>query len=292
MKLTPDAWGYLRETRAESHSPPELMQRLQEDGYLYLKGFWPREQMAEVRQELLENLAELELTHPDAPVSEGRSNPDKQSAFTPEAGEKSELLSQVLFGPRILQFWEEIFAEDVLHFDYIWFRSIAEGMGTPPHCDIVYMGRGTRRLYTAWTPYGDISMDIGGLMLLEGSHKQPERISNYLSRDVDDYCANGPNAEAIESEEIKWEWDGKLSNNPVSLQEKYGSRWLTSEKFELGDVLIFGMEMIHASLDNQSEYLRLSSDSRYQRASEPADERWIGAEPIGHSLAGKRGRIC
>jgi hypothetical protein len=25
---------------------------------------------------------------------------------------------------------------------------------------------------------------------------------------------------------------------------------------------------------------------------EPADHRWIGEQPIGHALAGKRGRIC
>ena len=31
---------------------------------------------------------------------------------------------------------------------------------------------------------------------------------------------------------------------------------------------------------------------RYQRASEPIDERWVGANPPGHALAGKRGRIC
>jgi len=154
------------------------------------------------------------------------------------------------------------------------------------------MGRGTRKLYTAWTPYGDISLDIGGLMLLESSHKEAERIAKYLSRDVDEYCTNGPNAETIESGEQNWESNGQLSNNPVSLQEKYGARWLSSENYELGDVLIFGMEMIHASLDNQSEYLRLSSDSIYQRASEPADERWIGPEPIGHSLTDKCCRIC
>ena len=31
---------------------------------------------------------------------------------------------------------------------------------------------------------------------------------------------------------------------------------------------------------------------RYQRASEPIDDRWVGANPPGHTTAGKRGRIC
>ena len=52
------------------------------------------------------------------------------------------------------------------------------------------------------------------------------------------------------------------------------------------------MATVHASLDNHSNRFRLSSDSRYQLASEPADERWIGENPIAHGVAGKRSKIC
>ena len=62
--------------------------------------------------------------------------------------------------------------------------------------------------------------------------------------------------------------------------------------FKAGDVLVFGMATVHASLDNQSDRCRLSSDSRYQLASEPVDERWIGANPIAHGPAGKKGKAC
>jgi hypothetical protein len=62
--------------------------------------------------------------------------------------------------------------------------------------------------------------------------------------------------------------------------------------FRAGDVLTFSMHTVHASLDNPSRHIRLSSDSRYQPASRPADERWIGENPVAHSRAGKRGRIC
>jgi hypothetical protein len=60
----------------------------------------------------------------------------------------------------------------------------------------------------------------------------------------------------------------------------------------MGDLLTFRMDTVHASTDNRTHRIRLSTDTRYQRASEPADERWIGENPIGHSQAGKRGRIC
>jgi hypothetical protein len=52
------------------------------------------------------------------------------------------------------------------------------------------------------------------------------------------------------------------------------------------------MRTVHARIDNQTRFLRLSTYSRYQRADEPADERWIGPEPLVHGLAAKRGRIC
>jgi ectoine hydroxylase-related dioxygenase (phytanoyl-CoA dioxygenase family) len=66
---------------------------------------------------------------------------------------------------------------------------------------------------------------------------------------------------------------------------------LTSE-YRAGDALIFSMFTVHASLDNRSNRIRLSSDSRYQPASALADERWVGPNPIAHGQAGKRGKIC
>ena len=87
------------------------------------------------------------------------------------------------------------------------------------------------------------------------------------------------------------DWDGRLASNPVALREKLGGRWLTTE-YQMGDVLVFGMGTVHASLDNQSNGYRLSADSRYQLASEPVDERWIGANPLKHGSKAKRGRIC
>ena len=89
-------------------------------------------------------------------------------------------------------------------------------MGTYPHCDLVYMGRGTFHLYTAWTPIGDVPLTTGGLMILENSHRRADRLRNYLRRDVDEYCTNRADAAEIESGRKRWQdWDGRLSSNPV-----------------------------------------------------------------------------
>jgi hypothetical protein len=116
-------------------------------------------------------------------------------------------------------------------------------------------------------------------------------LEHYIYRDVDTYCEN-KEADAASAKAGKWTFTGTLSHNPPMVRNKFGGRWLTTE-FQAGDFLTFGMFLVHASLDNQSENrLRISSDSRYQRASEPIDERWVGVKPPGHSTAGKRGRIC
>ena len=129
------------------------------------------------------------------------------------------------------------------------------------------------------------------LAILEKSHKKADQLKNYLSRDVDTYCTNGPNAKKIESGEMLFEWDGMLSKNPHSLREKMGGRWLTAE-YEPGDLLMFTMRTVHASLDNQSNRIRISADTRYQLASDPIDERYAveNAEPYAKQF--KNGRVC
>ena len=162
------------------------------------------------------------------------------------------------------------------------------------------MGRGTHDLYTAWTPLGDVPLEVGGLMLLENSHRRGDALGHYLKQDVDAYCANGPNAAKIQSGQMQWEhwngsfdsWDGSITHDPVTLRRHLSGRWLTCPEFRMGDALIFTLRTVHASLDNQTPRLRLSTDTRYQKASEPIDERWVGEQPTGHGIAGKKGKIC
>jgi ectoine hydroxylase-related dioxygenase (phytanoyl-CoA dioxygenase family) len=75
----------------------------------------------------------------------------------------------------------------VRHFDYVWLRAKRPGItdATPPHYDVVYMGRGTKKLFTSWTPLEDVPMEKGGLMILEGSHRLEEVKSTYGELDVD-----------------------------------------------------------------------------------------------------------
>ena len=271
-----------------------LQARMITDGYLYLRGYLDCNGVCDVRMEILRRLAAAGLLDEQYPLAEGVSKPGVPWGLEFNALTRDNApLFKLLYTGRMIELYEKLLGGPVRHFDYTWFRSVpAGGSGTYPHCDIVYMGRGTPRLYTAWTPMGDVPPEMGGLMILEDSHKHTDRLSKYLQRDVDTYCTNWSDAAEIESGQKQWQdWDGRLSSNPASLREKLGGRWLTTH-FSPGDILTFPMATVHASLDNHTNRFRLSSDSRYQLASEPADERWIGPNPVAHSPAGKKGKVC
>jgi hypothetical protein len=284
-----EAFGYLRDSSNLLSQPDALRLGMQEDGYLYLKALLNPQEVWKARQEIVACLAAEGSLELDFPILDCIAKRGLKMSFRPDLALQSPTLKKLLYSGRIIEFFQLFLGGDIRHYDYTWLRAVAPGKGTYPHCDIVYMGRGTDELYTVWTPLGNVSWELGGLMILENSHRLETIKNSYGRKDVDSYCANRKTAELYASNQ-KW-WNGALSKNPVSLQKKYGGRWLSAE-FQAGDILIFGMFTIHASLDNHSASIRLSSDSRYQLASEPVDERWVGNNPIGHSVAGKQGRIC
>ena len=290
--MCPECFGELECSASLIEKPEALQERMREDGYLFIRGFFRREDVLAARRTVVTRLAACGMLEPGTDPMQAVARREKHRNSPHDLAKDNAELDSLLYRGRIMDFYRRLFMEEVRHFDFTWFRAVLPGHGTKPHCDVVYMGRGTRdRLYTAWVPIGDVPLEVGGLMILEGSHKQQERLRAYLDLDVDAYCTNGRHAEEIESGRLMWERNGTLSNNPVSLREKLGGRWLTTA-FRAGDLLTFPMQTVHASLDNPSDRVRLSSDSRYQPASEPADERWVGENPVGHSTAGKRGRIC
>jgi len=308
LDTSPEAFGFLRETDPALVSDGDLLRtRLDEDGYLYLPGLLDREAILEARTSILKRAEEEGLLDPAYPLEDGIMRENAAPYLRPAYAEDNAPLMRVLYGDDqpMMRLFGEFFGAPIRHFDFTWMRVIGPGKGTAPHCDVVFMGRGTHDLLTAWTPMGDIPLSLGGLIVLENSHRRsPEALGEYLRQDVDTFCANGPNAEKIKEGKFRWEhydgsfreWTGDITDNPVALREQLGGRWLTAKEYRMGDVLIFTMRTIHASIDNQTRALRLSTDTRYQRADDPVDERWVkgpdGAAPVGHKIAGKRGRIC
>lgn len=304
LDTSPEAFGFLNEFEGDPLVDVAGAQAAYErDGYLYVKGFWDREPIVDIRRRLTDRMAHHDLLDPDRAAIEAIPHPellkginerDKGSATLDGIVDEVPEIQDILYGGRLVEFFEGFLGGSILHFDQIWFRAMAPGFGTVPHCDLVYMSRGTHNLFTSWIPWGDIDLRTGGLMILENSLQHQETIQNYLDRDVDDYCSNHPMPEHLDLEATTDNkvWGGWLSKNPYSLREKLGGRWLTSPKFEMGDLLTFSMKLVHGSLDNQADHIRISTDTRYQLASDPADDRWVGPAPRGHVGYHKRAKVC
>lgn len=287
-EIDPSTVAALRDSSGDVSDVAALRQRMDEEGYLYIPGLLNRDEVLAARREILERLARDGALAEDAELMDGVLRPGNTSAFRPDLTKGNRALERVVYDGPMMRFWHDFLGGDVRHFDYTWLRTVPPGTGTASHCDIVYMGRGTPRLYTAWTPLGDISYELGGLIVLEKSQRHEGLRKTYCQMDVDAVCTNRPKGTS------KWSagTGGWLSKNPNQIRASIGGRWVTGE-YRAGDVIVFSVYTVHASLDNlTADRIRLSSDTRYQLASEPADERWIGENPIAHGPAGKRGKIC
>jgi hypothetical protein len=287
-----EALGLMRESAYAPGDCGMLRERMASDGYLLLRGLLDPNQVLDARRTAAERLMAAGHLKSGTDPMDCVAAPQSQSRSRHDIAQDNPALKRVLYSGAMTDFFTDFIGEPIKHYDFTWFRAIAPGKGTPPHCDIVYMGRGEReKLYTAWTPIGDIDFTRGGLLVLEGSHKHTHLRETYGEMDVDSFCSNRDGL-AGRDHWGKGRSNGWLGQNPPKLRQSLGGlRWVTSE-FHAGDVLIFSMYTVHASLDNTSDRVRMSSDSRYQPASKPADERWVGTNPVGHSLAGKRGKVC
>jgi hypothetical protein len=177
---------------------------------------------------------------------------------------KTGALRRLVYGPRVMGFFGRLLGAEATSYNFQWLRVAAPGAASGIHADVVYMGRGTHDLYTCWTPIGDVTPEMGPLVLCLGSHTWPAVRETYGRCDVD--------RDLIE---------GIFSRDPAELVDRFGGRWATAD-FRAGDVVIQSIYILHASLTNVSNRYRISCDNRYQRKGEPVDDRWAGETPRGH----------
>ena len=296
VDTSPSVFGELRSSIELLNDPETLESRMTQDGYLFLPGLLNRDEVLAAREEILMRLDAAGYIDRSHPLLDAIPSAEVKDGFVPQLATNNEPLEKVIFHGPMMSFYQGFLGGPVRHFDFVWLRAKRPGItdATPPHYDVVFMGRGTKKLYTSWTPLEDVPMEKGGLMVLEGSHRLDEVKSTYGELDVDTYCANKQEAKAIETGEKQWEDrvnGGKYADDALEVRDRLGGRWLTAD-FHAGDVLLFGMYLMHASTDNHSRGFRLSTDTRYQLDSEPVDERWVGKNPPGHGPSGKRGMIC
>ena len=239
-----------------------LQARIAEDGYLLIRGFYDIETVLAARIDILEQLSEQGRLAVDTPLEQGVIGQESASAvLRNDVVVKLSNYLRVVNSARILTFFERFLGGPVLTLDHKWPRAVSRGVSTGAHYDIVFMGAGTNELYTVWTPLDDISLEMGPLAFCPGSNRLDILRSTYGTADAHNDLT-----------------DGHLSRDPHDLIDRLGVRW-ASTPFRAGDVMIFGMYFLHGSLDNVSDRFRISTDNRYQLASEPVDERHMGPHP-------------
>ena len=285
--INPDLVAPMRDSSPILGDVAAMRERMATEGYLYLPGFHPHDEVMTARRGLIDRLQAKGFLHPDHDPMDGILAPGKGGTWDPALIHGNAALMQLLYQGRMISFFEEFLGGAVRHFDYTWVRAMGPGMATPSHCDVVYMGRGTKQLYTVWTPIGDAPYDIGGLIVLEGTHRNERLRNTYGQHDVDTYCENKTGAAA----QTAWERGsrGHLGKDPNQIQRSLGGVWRVAD-YRAGDIVVFTTFTVHASTDNRSNRIRLSTDTRYQLGSEPIDERWIGENPPAHGI--RKGLIC
>lgn len=258
--------GYMRDANELITNPEALRGRMAEDGYLLIRGLHAKHKVREVLHMMTGNLASNEVLDPRFPPEQCHVKAGARGAFLGgnRAMTRSRPFLDLVESPEIMRFFANYFSSDVLTFDYKWLRLVGPGDFTGAHYDVVYMGRGTPNLLTCWTPITDVEYDRGPLAVLVGGNHEDRLVPTYGQMDVDrDHVT------------------GAFSNDPIEMVNLFGGQWKTTE-YKMGDVVIFGMHTLHGALNNVSDRFRISTDCRYQRASEPVDERWIGENPPAH----------
>lgn len=276
LSTAPNRLGYL--TPTDPGIGVEAIRHLyEENGYVWLKGFLPRNDVIEFRGWVFGHLARTGLIASGTDPREGIA-----SAVAPDNRAVDRCLMSLVRSvayegfcaqPRMARFMDEFLAGiSYLHKRKIM-RHVRPGTttATPAHYDLVYLRGGTSRVVTTWIPIGDTPVEMGGLTYLEGSHAIGARMEREFNEQNDDLSPE----ERVSAYNRNMTEGGWVSKDLPDMAERFDTRWLVAD-YEAGDIMLHSPFMIHASTTNQdkSQHLRLSTDIRYQNVNDEIDARW------------------
>ena len=200
-----DALLPLRDSAPLMADAAALRARLDDDGYLFLKGFHARAAVLAARSELLAHLSSRD-TDPSDPIFQpgraldeavfgGRGYVPGHAQWPGVGGDRTGVRPAflgVVNSPKLMGFFGSLLGGAAKTFDHKWLRVVPPGNGNSAHCDIVYMGAGSRELYTVWTPLGDVPLAMGPLAVMVGSHRHQQLQETYCTMDTHTYLNDTP----------------------------------------------------------------------------------------------------
>lgn len=275
LSSAPERLGYLEPTDAATPMP-KLKGQYRQQGYLWLKGFFDRNEVLEFRRHFFSAFAGTGLLEAGSDPTEGLYG----------GGEKADEVRKVLMEfartaayesfclqPRLWRFYDEFLAgPSYLHKrKIIRYTAPGKGFTTPAHYDLIYLRGGSDSVCTSWIPIGDTPVAMGGLIYLEGS----DSLGREMEREFAARNVELPPEERISAYNRNMAEGGWVGKDLPTMAERFNSRWLVAD-YEAGDMLVHSSYMIHAASDNVDPYkrIRLSTDIRYQNIRDEIDARW------------------
>ncbi|KAJ5608995.1 hypothetical protein N7528_009562 [Penicillium herquei] len=295
-RVPTDRIGLLRPT-VLSTSIEEMRERLKEDGYLFVKGLIPREDVLDAREHYFGQYMQTSLLEPESSPRDGifnsSSNPDSHKGIggqgLPENEEEARILIDAhkeleyrsfVEHPALTGFVRNIMGwQEHQLLDRTMLRhNVPFGLGTGIHYDKLFLRGGEGFFLTAWVPIGDIAINGGGLCYLENSVPLGRAIEDDFNRRAE-YMTEEDRISAYNVNMVVG--GGMISHSPQefqSMHSAYGEhKWLVTN-YEAGDVVFHDPHSIHASGRNEDATgrIRLSTDLRFYEKSEPGiDKRWL-----------------
>ena len=285
LSAAPQRLGWL--TPTEPGQPMSaLREQYHEQGYLWLKGVLDRQEILSFRGRFFAAMAATGLvadgTDPvDGIAAEGPTNQELQNKLLMEFV-RTAAYEAFCLQPRVWQFFEEFLQGPVYLHKRKIIRSTTPGsaFSTPAHYDLIYFRGGTDTVCTSWIPIGDIPVEMGGLVYLEGSDRVGRRMEA-------EFAANNRNLtpeERISAYNKNMTEGGWVTKNLPEMADRFDTRWLMAD-YEAGDMMVHSAYMIHAATANlDATRMRLSTDIRYQRVRDEIDARWANHWTIGDML--------
>jgi hypothetical protein len=247
-----------------------LRERLEDQGYLFIRGVVPREDNLKARTHVLKTFtAKGGILDPAFAMEDGVLHEECGQKCLPYMEGRNDVTHNKVMLEGVLEstHLKTLFAgllnvKKVRTFDWKWLRAVPTNVFTGCHVDWVYMGRGTKAVLTNWIPFGDNPMEMGTIAVLEGSHKLAS--FDHFRRTYGQ----------LDTEAAKLDGTGWFCTDQREL-EKLGGQWCTSD-FKAGDIVLFTMHTVHMSTKNTSSNVRISCDIRWQPEDEAADPRYCG----------------
>ncbi len=232
------------------HDGPALQQRMQQDGYLFLRGLLPQDTLESLRLQFLQMMREAGWVKRDTPLANAVADldgfcvePEPSYMEVYHQQQKLPAFHALQHEPSLLGVLERLLGEPVLPHPRLIARTLfpqRHAYTTPAHQDFIPI-QGTAETYTAWIPLQDVPAELGGLQIASGSHRR----GVYDIRPA-------------------------LGAGGLEVTDPLEGTWVSSP-FNQSDVLIFHSMTVHQGRSFQGDRLRLSVDARFQRVRDPID---------------------